>query len=187
MLSPNFSRSSLTVSQPGSNEITVVGLTPTVDEHSIKVEGTGSNAIISDITVLSLPNREIFQDIYPDSDSEEEDGEDDEADKDEDEEDGDDEARKVAAKLDTVRRSLTVLRDNQQRAKEVIASAATCLKLLDAYGGTLHQKNRGVTIDNGLETYRLERERVFADHMKERSMSGSLPRRLPSSGRRRPS
>ena len=54
--------------QTGVNQITVLGLTPTVDEHSIKVEGTGS-AIISDITVELLPNRDIFEEIYPDSDA----------------------------------------------------------------------------------------------------------------------
>ena len=55
-------------SQPGANEITIVGLTPTVDEHSIKVEGSGSYATITDISIVSLPNPDIFQDIYPDSD-----------------------------------------------------------------------------------------------------------------------
>lgn len=49
---------------PGTNEITIIGLSPTVDEQSIKVEGSGS-AIISDIAVESLPNRDIFEDIYP--------------------------------------------------------------------------------------------------------------------------
>ncbi len=61
--------------KPGANQITIVGLTPTVDEHSIKVEGTGA-AIISDIAVELLPNRDIFQEIgrrQVDSDSDESD------------------------------------------------------------------------------------------------------------------
>ena len=42
--------------QPGANQIVIDGLTPLVDEHSIKVEGTGS-ATITDVTVDLLPNR----------------------------------------------------------------------------------------------------------------------------------
>ncbi|CZS88397.1 uncharacterized protein RAG0_00142 [Rhynchosporium agropyri] len=43
--------------QPGTNQIIIDGLTPLVDEHSIKMEGTGS-ATITDVTVDLLPNRE---------------------------------------------------------------------------------------------------------------------------------
>ena len=135
-----------------------------MDEHSIKVEGTGSNAIITDIAVELLPNREIFQDIYPDSDAEDEEEEDEDEDSKSDDE-GDEEAQKIKKSLETVREKLTVLRDEQQRAKEFVASAATRLKLLDAFGDTLNQKNRGISIDKGLETYRMERELVFKDHM----------------------
>ncbi|KAL8705312.1 MAG: hypothetical protein Q9201_001558 [Fulgogasparrea decipioides] len=57
---------------PGSNEITIYGITPTADESSIKVEGTGA-ATITDMTVDLVDNREHFEDVYPpDSDSEEE-------------------------------------------------------------------------------------------------------------------
>ncbi|KAK4112636.1 hypothetical protein N656DRAFT_789322 [Canariomyces notabilis] len=140
--------------KPGANEITVIGVTPTADEHSIKVEGTGS-AIITDITVELLPNRDIFEEIYPDSDSD--------SDKDESEEDDDDEDR-VNSALEDVRDKLVALTDEQKKAKEVIASAETRLKLLDAYGKSLDKK-RGVDIEGCLEIYRTEREKVFLDHM----------------------
>lgn len=157
-----------------------MGLTPTVDEHSIKVEGTGSSAIITDIAVELLPNREIFQDIYPDSDAEDEEEEDDDDSKSD--EEGDEEAQKLKQSLETVREKLTVLRDEQQRSKEFIASAASRLKLLDSFGDTLNQKNRGIAIDKGLETYRMERERVFADHMdgtvKERKFASDIAKLL---------
>jgi hypothetical protein len=61
---------------PGPNQIVIDGLAPTVDEHSIKVEGTGS-ATITEVTVDLLPNREFFEDIYP-SDSEGDDDSDEE-------------------------------------------------------------------------------------------------------------
>lgn len=139
--------------QPGPNEITVVGLTPTTDEHSIKVEGTGS-AIITDITVELLPNRDIFEDIYPDSDSEEEDSD----------QDDDDAEEKVNTALDDVKDKIQELRDDQACAEEGVASAASRLKFLDAYGKSLDKK-RGVDIEVSVETYRKEREKVFGDHM----------------------
>ena len=140
--------------QPGANEITVIGLTPTVDEQSIKVEGTGS-AIITDITVELLPNRDIFQEIYPDSDSD--------SDKDESEEDADDED-KVNPALDEVREKLIALIDEQNRAEEVVASAESRLAILDAYSKSLDRK-RGVDIEASMETYRSEREKVYKDQM----------------------
>ncbi|KAJ3477457.1 hypothetical protein NLG97_g8832 [Lecanicillium saksenae] len=57
--------------KPGINEVTISGLSPTLDENSVKVEGTGS-AVITDISVESLPNRDNFEDVYPDEDSSDE-------------------------------------------------------------------------------------------------------------------
>ncbi|KAH6635651.1 hypothetical protein B0J18DRAFT_487702 [Chaetomium sp. MPI-SDFR-AT-0129] len=141
--------------KPGPNEITVVGVTPTADEHSIKVEGTGS-ATITDITVKLLPNRDIFQEIYPDSDSESES----EATSEEDDDDDD----KVNDALEEVRDKLIALKDEQKRAREVISSSESRLKILDSYNHSLERKC-GVNIEASIETYRVEREKVFQDHM----------------------
>lgn len=157
----------LTIAQPGANEITVVGVTPTADEHSIKVEGTGS-AIITDITVELLPNRDIFQEIYPDSDSDSE--------KDESEDDDDDEER-VNDALEEVREKLVGLVDEQKRSREVISSAESRLKILDAYGKSLDKK-RGVDITAGVETYRAEREKVFQDHMQGTARDRELAKEI---------
>ncbi len=145
----------LTSHQPGATQITVVGLSPTVDEHSIKVEGTGS-AIISDITVEFLPNRDIFQEIYPDSDDDKSEGESEDAE--------DEEPSKDSAEIDEVRRKLTGLRDHRAQVEEQISSAASRLKILDAFVKALDHK-RGVQIDATLETYRKERGKVFQDHI----------------------
>src|SRR5690349_9762834 len=88
------------VLKPGANEITVVGITPTADEQSIKVEGSGS-AIITDITVELLPNREIFQEVYPESDSEEDSSSGSE----------DEEEPKVNQELENIREKITGLND----------------------------------------------------------------------------
>jgi hypothetical protein len=126
-----------------------------VDEHSIKVEGTGS-AIITDITVELLPNRDIFQEIYPDSDS-------DHSEKDESDEDEDNETIVVEA-LEEVRDRLVALGDEQKFAKEIIASAESRLRILDAYCASLDKKD-SVDIEASVETYRKEREKVFKGHM----------------------
>lgn len=107
--------------QPGVNQITIVGFTPTMDENSIKVEGTGS-AVISDISVELLPNREFFHEIYPDSDDDNDD---------DDDEEEEEEAKKESAELKEVRGRLTVLRDEEEIARETISSAETRLRILD--------------------------------------------------------
>ncbi|KAK1831856.1 hypothetical protein QBC39DRAFT_433716 [Podospora conica] len=144
--------------RPGPNEITVVGLTPTTDRHSIKVEGTGS-AIITDITVELLPNRDIFEDIYPDSDSDKEDSD----------QDDDDVEEKTNTALEEVKAKIQELTDDKSRASEAVLSAASRLKFLDAYGNSLSDPKRSVDIEVSVETYRKEREKVFGDHI-----SGSI-------------
>ncbi|KAM7210232.1 protein of unknown function (DUF4139) domain containing protein [Rhypophila decipiens] len=144
--------------KPGANEIIVVGLTPTSDQESIKVEGTGS-AIITDIAVELLPNREIFQDIYPDSDDESEDDKDDD---DDDEEDDDD----VNHALEGARDKHTELMDKQKAAREIINSAETRLKILDAHGASLDKKDStNVDIGASLGAYRRQRTMIFQDHL----------------------
>lgn len=51
--------------KPGANEIEIYGLTPTTDEHSIKVDGFGA-ASVTDMTIDLVPNRETFAQVYPD-------------------------------------------------------------------------------------------------------------------------
>src|SRR5688572_9824911 len=51
--------------KPGANEVEIYGLSPSVDEHSIQIEGKGA-ATIADMTVELVPNREIFEEEYSD-------------------------------------------------------------------------------------------------------------------------
>jgi hypothetical protein len=85
------------------------------------------------------------------------------SDKDESEEDDIDED-KVNSALDVVREKLLALYDEKKRATEVVSSAESRLKFLDAHGNSLDRK-RGVDIETSVETYRKEREKVFKDHM----------------------
>ncbi|PNH43832.1 hypothetical protein VD0004_g3744 [Verticillium dahliae] len=143
--------------KPGVNEITVIGLTPTVDEHSIKVEGTGL-AVISNITVELQSNRDIYEDIYPDSDNDSDETSDEEQILDP------NASQEDAAELQQVRQQLVALRDEQTRAKESLASAENRLKILDAYGKHMAEED-GTDIVGSLDKYRTEREKVFDDHM----------------------
>lgn len=155
------------VLKPGANEITVVGITPTADEHSIKVEGSGS-AIITDITVELLPNREIFQEVYPESDSEE----------DSSSESEDDEEVKVNQELENVRDQITGLNDELARIKETAASASRRLAILDGHCDSLANKKEVIDIASSVETYRIEREKTFDDHMKANSQERDLVRQI---------
>ncbi|WYZ46131.1 hypothetical protein EsH8_IX_000356 [Colletotrichum jinshuiense] len=143
----------------GTNEVTIFGLTPTVDESTIKVEGTGS-AIITDIAVELLPNRDIFQDIYPESDNDDDDVPDTDSDH-EDNEGGPVESPELAE----LRSRLRQLRDEERGAKEAVDSASSRLTILDAYGNSLHSKEGIVDIAESIKTYRAERERIFQDRV----------------------
>lgn len=146
--------------KPGLNEITISGLTPTLDEDSVKVEGSGS-AIITNISVESLPNRDIFEDVYPESDSESESEEDDANDSDDD-----------SAELKTAKEDLKALRDELSVANEEVANAEKRLAILNAYSGTLDGKKQEVDMQKYLKEYKLERETAFADNI-----SGSKKKR----------
>ncbi|KAH8651023.1 hypothetical protein BX600DRAFT_441470 [Xylariales sp. PMI_506] len=143
----------------GPNHIIITGLSPTIDEHSIKVEGSGS-AIISNIAVINRPNPESFEDIYPESEED--------FDTDSESEDDDDDSDKEDEAITSIQDKVALLRDEEKRAKEVIASAESRLKILDSYSKTLtteRKRKDEVNIGDGVETYRAEREKVFQNHM----------------------
>ncbi|KAB5576317.1 hypothetical protein GE09DRAFT_620682 [Coniochaeta sp. 2T2.1] len=142
------------VLKPGANEITILGLSPSVDEDSIKVEGTGS-AIISDISVELLPNRDIFEEVYPDSDDDESEESDDEPEHDQ---------KKESEAMASLNDKLTALEDEQKRVKEIIASAESQVKILDSYGTSIKRENTD-DIRADLKDYRNEREKAFKDHL----------------------
>ncbi|KAJ6443181.1 mucoidy inhibitor A [Purpureocillium lavendulum] len=140
--------------KPGTNEITVLGLTPTADPDSVRIE-TASSVVISDVLVESLPNRDIWQDIYPsDSDSESDD-----------QDDWEEPFRwDEGSDLKASRLRLEDLRDAIALADEKIANAEARLKYLDAYGKTLDRK-RSVPVAEGLDAYREERAKLHEDIM----------------------
>lgn len=149
--------------KPGQNQITVIGLAPTVDEHSIKVEGTGS-AIISDISVQLLDNADIFQEIYPDSEDDSDASDDDDG-QDASTKDSDDEALTPAKEeLKAVEEELVAVQDDIKRQDEVVSSAEKRLTLLEEYGSKFEPKS-GTDVGDIVDVYEVQRRKTFQDHM----------------------
>ncbi|KAN0096397.1 protein of unknown function (DUF4139) domain containing protein [Hyaloscypha variabilis] len=136
---------------PGPNQITIDGLAPTVDEHSIKVEGTGA-ATITEVTVDLLPNRDIWEDIYP-SDSEDEDSDEDE--QPEDETEG----------MKALNQKLKNLNVQLLSEQEKINSGAHRLKICDAFGKSVEKERPAPSdLDKLIDSYQAEREKIYKDH-----------------------
>ncbi|KAM5375018.1 hypothetical protein ACJA88_007683 [Fusarium oxysporum] len=144
--------------KPGVNEISIVGLSPTIDKNSVTVEGSGA-ATITGISVEFLPNRELFDEVYPDSDNN------DDSDSD-DEEEGEGEPPEVPqhGELLETKMKLIELKDEQQRAREIIGNADERIKVLDIYSKSL-DKREGVNISEMLDTYKQEHQKAFEERL----------------------
>ncbi|TWU79069.1 hypothetical protein ED733_008635 [Metarhizium rileyi] len=157
----------------GTNEITIFGLSPTVEEDSVKVEG-GAAFTISDVSVEQLPNREIFEEVYSEADG-------DDSEDDDDDDDLDDQRWREGPELKEAKDKLTRLEDARRLADETVASAESRLKLLDAYGKTLDKK-RGVVIEESLETYKVQRSKAYEDYIaglvQQREVSGQIEHQI---------
>ncbi|KAJ3495091.1 hypothetical protein NLG97_g3638 [Lecanicillium saksenae] len=146
--------------KPGTNKITVIGFSPTVEEDSIRVEGSGTLAAsITDIAVEPLPNREIFEDVYPEADSSSSE-EESEAESYYDESDSEKEGRD----LKSARKHLTELLDDLDIAKETVASATWRLKILDAHGQSVPGK-KNIEIEQFLDSCKAQREKACAEQL----------------------
>jgi hypothetical protein len=100
--------------KPGMNEVVICGLSPSVDEHSIQIEGQGSATIV-DMTVELVHNREIFEETYPnESESPDDDSEPDFRDSDDDEEC----VKKISKELKILRLQITEATETQNSATE---------------------------------------------------------------------
>ncbi|KAI1266975.1 hypothetical protein F5Y18DRAFT_381060 [Xylariaceae sp. FL1019] len=150
----------------GTNQVTIKGLSPTVISDSIKVEGTGS-AVITDLLVELLPNREIFEEVYPETDDD-----DSVSDSSDDVDDGD---YSKIPEIKEVRDKIRKLEDERTVALEAIRSAESRMKLLDAHGDSVAKdRENKVNITEALETYRIEREKVFRDHISGNAKDAQL-------------
>lgn len=139
--------------KPGRNEITIHNLTPQADEHSIKVEGHGTNALITDMTVDLIPNYRFSS--SPDSDSEDE----------------SDEEPPKNAELEQLTQDIKVLRLQIDDADESRSSAMKQLVYLDQVTNGLSLSNSSAATDaavisvnqmsSNLRNYSTSREAIY--------------------------
>ncbi|QSZ30153.1 hypothetical protein DSL72_004673 [Monilinia vaccinii-corymbosi] len=138
--------------QTGTNQIIIDGLAPTIEEHSIKVEGNGS-ATITEVSVDLLPNREVYEEVYS-SDSELEEETDDDSSESEDES-----MKLVDTKIKQVNRLLA-------QETEKINSVASRLKICEDYGATVRDNPPSPEqFEKLIKAYRDEREKIYVEHV----------------------
>ncbi|KAL8693273.1 MAG: hypothetical protein Q9218_001874 [Villophora microphyllina] len=135
---------------PGSNEVTIYGITPTADESSIKVEGTGV-ATITDMTVDLVDNREHYEEVYP-SESDSDSGSDSSSDSDE-------ESQAIEDLSSQIQKLELSIKD----AAEERNSAQGRLNMLENYARSL-TTSRPDNITACVQAYSHERSEAFEGH-----------------------
>ncbi|KAJ0291618.1 hypothetical protein COL922a_014254, partial [Colletotrichum nupharicola] len=131
-----------TTIQPGQNEITLLGLDPRVNAHSIRIEGSGA-ATITDIQTSIVARDEDFNDVYPPDDSDSDSDADSKAEEEEDI--SEDEDGLNDNELQEIRREFARVEAKIATARSEINSALSMLGIMDQYGkGFSTEKNRDV-------------------------------------------
>lgn len=125
-----------------------------MDEDSVKVEGTGS-AIITDISVVSLPNRDIFNEVYPDDDVS-------------DESDDEDEDPESSAELKQAEARVTEIRDEARLVEDSILSTSKRQQILDLRSESADKSEleKGARLTELLAAYKKEREALCEEGLK---------------------
>lgn len=154
---------------PGINQIIIDGLTPTTDEHSIKVEGSGA-AKITEVNVELLPNRDLYEEIYP-------------SDSDEDKDGSDSEEEAVLESIKAINEKTKHLNSKLLAEKEKINSAAVRLQICDRFGASITTQDGPPTTDleTLLKTYTDERQKIFKDHSSGRQASEEIEDQIKKS------
>ncbi|ELR07025.1 hypothetical protein VC83_06756 [Pseudogymnoascus destructans] len=139
--------------KPGPNQVTIIGLTPTCDEHSIKVDGTGA-ATITDLTVELVPNPEVYADIYPDEN---------ESDNETSEEESDAEADKVTGRLKEIADETAKLENEAMQQYEIQNNVSRRLTMVDLYLTNQASNKNPINLSEVTDGYRNERAKIFAE------------------------
>ncbi len=137
--------------QPGANEITILGLTPTADENSIKVDGKGS-ATITDMMVELISNPDSYDNVYPESEDDTEESEDDQSGS-----EPESDATKALAE-EKKRNDDCIMEANEEKK-----AAASRLAMLESYGRSF-EKDRPSQLQICISAYREERKKAFDAH-----------------------
>ncbi|KID74903.1 mucoidy inhibitor-like protein, partial [Metarhizium brunneum ARSEF 3297] len=159
----------------GTNEVTVIGLSPTTEQDSIKVESNGSSAIITNIAVKSSPNPDIFEEIYPELGRNQSDCDgDNESESDSDSNSGQEQSPEVS----DVQRRLREIRDELEMATERVDSATSCVEILESYATTQRENCNTPYLGEELETYESLRHQLFVERVKREKVRSGLSEQL---------
>lgn len=127
-------------------------MTPTCDEHSIKVDGTGA-ATITDLTVELVPNPEVYADIYPDEDDSDRDTS----------EESDAEAETVTGRLKEIADETANLRSEVYQQQEIQNNVSKRLSMVDLYLTNQASNKNPINLSEVTDGYRDERAKIFAE------------------------
>lgn len=136
--------------KPGVNEVSIIGLTPSVIEQSIQVGSPDPAMIITNVVVESRINCNDFDDILPDTEPE------------------DDKSNSWMPELEFNQAEIAMLRQEQEYVTEITVSAKKQLELLDSHGkvvtSTAPKVGEALStmgISEFLKTYDRERKRLY--------------------------
>lgn len=154
--------------KPGINEVEILGLSPTIDENSVQIDGKGAATVV-DVTVELVPNPEVFDEVYPEyEDDDTSDGEDIF-------EDSDDEPDGVR----DIKREIEDLRGAWTGQTEVLASAQCRLRPLDQYVRSLKLTNcTPDDVQKLMKSHEQERAEIFRTSRAATSEIAALEKKL---------
>ena len=127
-------------------------MTPTCDEHSIKVDGTGA-ATITDLTVELVPNPEVYADIYPDENESDQDTS----------EESDAETETVTGRLKEIADETAKLENEVLQQHEIQNNVSRRLDMVDVYLTNQASSKNSINLSEVTDGYRDERAKIFAE------------------------
>ncbi|KAF5122416.1 Protein F37C4.5 [Metarhizium anisopliae] len=161
--------------KPGTNEVSVIGLSPTIEQDSVKVEISDSSAIITNIAVKSSPNPDTFEEIYPDLGRNQSDCDgDNESESDSDSNSGQEQSHEVS----DVQRRLREIRDKLEIATERVGNVTSRLQILESYAAAQRRDASTPYLGEELETYESFRDELFFERVENEKVRSGLREQL---------
>ncbi|ETS75890.1 hypothetical protein PFICI_12834 [Pestalotiopsis fici W106-1] len=167
---------------PGTTEVIITGLDPSVDKRFVKIKSSGC-AIIDDVTVETRPNCDKSHDVCPDMEFE------DQSDS-EDRNDGD-HADFELPELKENQDQIAKLHEEQNRATETIVSAQRQCEFLDSYNSKITSSPpksdkplEDLDITTVLENYRKERSKLYETVLAETSKKREIEQKISDLARK---
>ncbi|KAK1245419.1 hypothetical protein MKX08_005048 [Trichoderma sp. CBMAI-0020] len=159
----------------GTNQITIVGLSQTLDPDSIRVESNGT-ATVTNLEVEEVPNRQLFDEVYPETESDSESESDAE-------EASDDDVKPESSHLTGARHALSQLNDKLDIARDGVCNAERRLGILEDISKLGNRK--GVDfIQITLDHYKEQRAKACQDMVENRKLVTELTKDVEKAGKK---